>query len=382
MATCPNGAEVKPGYTLTNVVLSIAEAGLLAITGLEEMAPWAFSQPMIGSIGASALCGLNLSDPGDFNISLLTTASWSGEIPNPNATPGSLPRWIWDKTAYFFFQQTCQCIGAAPPPPPPVTITPITNYDTSVNLQQNENQLTVIQNNTTVSNEGNKTLYNIGQHGNSLVGELFVRNVPNVIGDQVQLAVGLTGEGTVDLPLFNPPNSSQFSTSITFIVVRIDTIGDKVGIRGSLNPRYYGVGSLMFQSYNTRWATWITSERQSVHYQYQTIPMPRTVITDRVAYRLMPGNTVSLYAVTPATDNVMFSPTVSTSYGWLPYGNYTPPAGWTDPPVYPAAGRRIFPVAGGSEDLLRLDSGSLAVPEKVLTDIPGNREGCGCPGGM
>lgn len=377
MPTCPNGASPKPTWTAGDVILSVAGAGLLTVAGLAELAPFLVTTPVIGSISAVGLCNLNATDPGDFQLSYLTSPVTPGDLPSPLSQSGTMSWWIWNKTVYWFFQDVCQCNGAAPPPPPPIQVTPITNYDTSVNLSQNQTQLTIIQNNTTTGGEGQKELYNAAQHGNSLLGELFVRNVPNLIDDQVVLATGLTGEGTVDLPLFASSGSTQFSTSIRFVVARIDTIGDKVGIRGTLNPRYYGVGSLMFQSYNRIWASYVTSERQSIHHQYQTIPLPRTVITDRVAYRLMPGNTVSLFAVTSATDNVMLSPSVSTSYGWLPYGNYTPPAGWTDPPIYGAPSRRIFPVAGGSADYLRLDSGPLAVPKKILTDVGGDPE-CGC----
>jgi hypothetical protein len=244
-------------------------------------------------------------------------------------------RWIWDKVWYWTFQNSCQCISTAQPPPAPVPVTPITNYDTTVNNTTNNTQLANIEVHQEVGGEQQKQLYNGLQHVSSINGELFVRHVPGLVQPGGYLASGITGEGIVDIPISNYPLAEPFSPSFSHLVATVEQLGPKVGIRGSLNPRIYGIGSLYFDAQYQGGSEIRTYSRHSIHYMNQVIPFPRETQIYRVSWRLMPENVVSLRLVGYATDNVMLAPTAGDQYGWLPFANLPAPPSWSDPPIYP-----------------------------------------------
>lgn len=246
-------------------------------------------------------------------------------------------RWLWDKTVYFHFQHSCICKVTNVYPPTPTPVTPITNYDTSVNNSNNRTQVTIIQNNQTDGADGQKLLYNMGQHISSLVGENWVRQAAQLVTPQFVLGQSLTGEGTLTLPVDEPNTTPWFSPQYLGLRTHVEALGPDVGIRGTLNPRLYGVGSLYFDAQDDPGGVAVIGSRQSIHYYWQTMRLPLDQITFRIHYRLMPGNVVTLWLYQGAQDNVIWNPGNVDAHGWWPFFNWQAPPNHVDPPIYPSA---------------------------------------------
>jgi hypothetical protein len=341
---CPGGARPKPGYTGTNLILDASKTALSDVLGVAtgfwgEVA----IQPILGRINTDNLCGLNLTDPGPPTVADLVALSAMLAPFGATQSATNFPNWFFAQVQYQAFVDACECIqpGETVPPRQPVSAPPGAEpWPTDPNKQPQGDR---IERYLTDGADADVSLYNGLQHTSSMLGDLYVRSVPALISNGQVVADHVSGEGCVDLPIFSDPISVPFSPYATHVEVQCHTIPANTGVRGTLNPRLYGVGSLYFDAnYSTNYATNITG-RQSIHYWREVMRLPARTQTYRVCWHLQPGASVSLRVYTPNPDNVMYSGSMGDQYGWLPFRGPAPP-NWTDPPIYPypEARRRVF----------------------------------------
>jgi hypothetical protein len=348
MPTCASGWQPNPGLEATSKLLDAAQ--LLGNVWTIVSKKWTRAGnvgQIVGSIPVLKLCSLNPDDPGDLTISNFEADLTDNLLPGFGSPEQTIGRWLFQKCLYTAFHASCYCPDTAGPPPAPVTVTEppgAPDYPTDPGKQD---QQTRIENNTASNQEGLTLVYNLIQDARAFTVDGWYTSAPQFVTSQVPLAQSVSGEGVVDLPL---GGSSEPSTSIPTwlnVVANIEQLPHKVGIRGTLNPRYYGVGSIWWDGNGSSFGSPISFQRESIHYQQQAFEVPRRVVVYRMGYRLMPGAVVSFYACNPGTDSLRFASNNRSSYYWVPGHALEPPPNFTDPPLYPLAppalaGRRIF----------------------------------------
>lgn len=338
---CPNGAEVDPVFTLTTVALNVVSAGIAVEEGWLSIVPWLTNSPILGQQTTSSLCALNLDDPGDFQLSMLATPVDLNLLPSYDSAPGSLNRWIWDKTAYFFFQRACRCIGTQTKPPPPVVVTTPPGADTSPGQPGNADQLTRIENQQHTSSSALLTLYNGLQMGLTDVRDMAYRYRPSMlIYDQVDHWT-MSGEGSYSLTPFKG-NVNNISYDALGIVVHLTSIPPTVARRGTTNQRLYGVGSIEWNCESTVGQPNVIAQRDSLHYVKQFIRAPSSVYGYDVLWRLMPGVTAEAWQIRRNPDVGIYVPLQPVFDAYQEFSQWTPPQNWSDPPFYPLPTARKF----------------------------------------
>jgi hypothetical protein len=344
MPACPGGARPKAGYTGTNLILDASKTALTDVIAVMtgfwgELA----IQPLLGRVNTDNLCALNPVDPGPPTAADLVALSAMLAPFGSMQTATNVPTWFFNQVQYQAFQDACECITAGETIPPRRQVSGPSGAEPWPTDRDKQPQISRIEAYLTDNADASMQLYNGLQHTSSMLGDLYVRSVPALISNGVVIADHVTGEGCAELPIFSDPISAPFSPWATHVEVECHAIPPNTGIRGTLNPRLYGVGSLLFDAnYSTNYAANIT-DRQSIHYWRQVMRLPARTQTYRICWRLMPGADVSLRVYTPNPDNVMYAGSMGDQYGWLPFRGPAPP-NWTDPPIYPspALGRRVF----------------------------------------
>lgn len=344
---CPNGAVVRPGYGLVNVAIDLVIAGLGAVTGLEELAPWLFANPILATIATNALCASNPVDAGDFNISMLAVPPGVGEIPNALSTPGSFNRWLYDKAYYYAFSQACQCADTSLPPPAASPVTPPGPHDPTTTLPDHGDQLRRIEQHQLTSDDALRQLYNGMQLGVTEMRDNAFRQRSSAILTSGSPSWQIVGEGQHQLDEY-----TQFGGGATQdvfgIVVHLDQIPPTVARRGTTYQRLYGVGSIEWNAEVQLSSPHTIAQRDALHYERQFIQAPQHAQVWTVRWRLQPGVVGTAYQIFRNPDSAIYAPYAPYDGAYQRFDNWNAPPNWVDEPIYPTSTRRTFVLGGGA----------------------------------
>lgn len=348
MPACPNGAEPLPGTTGGTVLLSLTETALGDVAGMigglwGELAV----QPILARMSIDNLCNLNPSDPGPPTAADLEAIATYAAPFNAFQSGGNLPTWLLAQVQYHFFGISCRCIQPTEtiPPRQPVA-TPPGNppYPTDHDSQP---QLRRIEDNTAPDNAGLTTIYNGVMELNAQIGDMSWYARPNYVGSGGFSLGSISGEGRLNLGPF-AGSGNYLSGDVAGLSVHIDTFPTKYKQRGTVVPRYYGIGSIMWVTADKQSGIDRVSRRDSIHYQNQFLAMPRDAFHPRIAYRLMPGAVATISVNVRSVSGAWYG-----NQGWderalLQLSADVPPATFVDPPFYPKSTRRTYSLPAAS----------------------------------
>jgi hypothetical protein len=340
MPACPNGAQPKPGYTGTNLVLDASKTALADVVGVMtgfwgELAV----QPLLGRVNTDNLCALNLTDPGpptsDDLVALTAMLAPFGSF----QTTTNIPNWFFEQVQYQAFVDACECISPVETIPPRQTVTAPPGaepWPTDPNKQpQNERIERYLQSGA----DGQTLLYQGLQLAVTHASDLWQWQTPSTAQPHFSTVnITMQGEGYFKFPVFSSGANSY--TDVAGIITHIDQLPLKYKARGTLNPRYYGVGSVYWDCRYQDTELMRTSQRESIHYQRQAIAAPRHWQTVGLSWYLQPGAIVT-------AQHVIRDPRMPTGTWVQPhhdaygsFGGVNIPDDVTDPPLWPPAAAR------------------------------------------
>jgi hypothetical protein len=344
MPVCPSGAEPIPGYSMGSLVLTLSGDALGDVAAMlgglwGELAV----QPVIARMSLDNLCAMNpdVPPPPTWDDLEAMTSMLPGGFSLDPAKP--FPAWLVKQVQYHYFSISCRCINPAEtvPPRPPVSTPPGTEpWPTDPGSQP---QLTRIENNQSDASEALLTLYKGLQYTHSYASNAYFRAAPNLVDTYTNgPSWTMQGEGYHDLlPTTGAPGGAW--QDVLGVVTQLTSIPSTVAQRGTLTPRLYGVGSIMWDAKQPANSEKIITRRDSIHYQTQAFLAPSRLTAYRLFWRLMPGVVASAQQLYYAVLDPHFMPTVSHD-GQQPFHPFTFPPSWSDPPFYPqpAAARRVY----------------------------------------
>lgn len=342
MPACANGARPKPGITSGTVVLQVTQMVMGDIAALlggiwGELA----IQPVLMRMSIANLCELNLSDPGPPTANDLAAVAnfftpFAGQLPSTG-----VPAWLLKQVQYHYFRESCECIqpGETIPPrglvPYPSGEPP---YPTDPDSQP---QPTRIERHSRYGSDALDTLYRGILANHADLGDLAMRLRPNYPTHIGPLVAEASGEGVADLPGVYVPSQQTVMPDCAGVRVYIRQLPTVYKQRGTLHPRYYGVGSLMWIGEEAGGNDMVT-RRESIHYRSQFFPLPSQAVAWRIAWRIMPGGIVTITQVPRTVDGAYYGNQGYSDEGFDPLSALAPPDDFVDPPFSPASTRRMY----------------------------------------
>jgi hypothetical protein len=350
MPYCPDGASPDPALTEAAVYIQAAAIGTEALEILTGIWPVAALTAVFAVMPVTKLCDLNADDPGDLPIDAIWADLTTSALPGPDLAVGTLGLWVWQKAVYALFRQHCICntTGAKPPPGSPVTIPPnLAPYPTGPNTDP---ALYRIENNQSAANDALLTLYKGLQYAHSYASNTYFRSAPNLVDTFTNgPSWTMQGEGYHDLLASNGAPDGAWQ-DVLGVLTQLTQIPPTVARRGTLTPRLYGVGSIMWDAKQPAHSSKIITRRDSIHYETESFLAPTRFTAYRLYWRLMPGVVATGQQLYYSVLDPHFAPTMGHD-GQQPFHPFTFPPNWNDPPFYPptlarAPGApRIFPSA-------------------------------------
>jgi hypothetical protein len=348
MPECASGWQPNAGLVGTSKLLDVVELVASAASILTRKWNRAinFGQ-VVGSIPVLDLCKLNPTDPGDLTVSNFTADLTAAFLPGFQAPNDTIGQWLFQKCLYAAFTTCCYCPDTGAPPPPPIAVTEPPGVPDLPTAPDKQDQATRIEHNQSSATDSIQQLYNGLQRINAFNQDMWSRGTQIYQGNRGLLQASAVGEGNIQLPL--PPDDARklFSTDVLNVIAEVTALPSNVGIRGTLNPRYYGIGSIYWDcNPGSPWTQPVTFARESIHYRIQTFEVPRTVIPYRLGWRLMPGAVANFWVIQNFTDNLKWTSGAPSGPQWQFFGGELPPDNWSDPPIYPnPPARRLYPAA-------------------------------------
>lgn len=340
MPACPGGAQPKPGYSGTNFVLDASKTVLSDVVGMMtglwgELAV----QPLLGRVNTDNLCALNPTDPGpptpDDLVALTAMLAPFGSF----QTAANIPTWFFEQVQYQAFLDACECIIPTETIPPRqiVSLPPWAEpWPTDPNKQPQSDRIEAY---VAAAGDGQTLLYQGLQLAVTHGSDLWQWQTPSTAQKSFMMqTITMQGEGRVDFPVISLGANAY--TDVAGIITTIQQLPIKYKARGTLNPRYYGVGSVYWDCRYQSGEPMRTSQRESIHYQRQAIASPRQWQTVGLSWYLQPGAIV-------VAEHVVRDPRMPTgtwyqphpdAYGALSGANV--PDHIEDPPLWPPSSAR------------------------------------------
>jgi len=331
--TCTGAPIVKPSFAQMTLAVRIGLIGVGAIEAIAQWWPFAVGTEVLAVMPTDVICSTNPSDPGPFNIELVKADLTEGFFPSINSQSGTLGWWIFQKALYALFVQACDCPAAEPVPPQPVAPNIPSSGAPYPTGDANQPQINRIEKNTATNNPGLTTIYNGVLSNSADLHDIAARIRPAYLDTQGASATSISGEGHLFLNLFNIPGYKQIPERAG-VLVHVNQLPTVYKTRGTLLPRYYGIGSIYWTGLQDSSTQKMVVRRDSIHYIDQFFAQPPEVACYEVYWRLMPGAVVTLSQQQRYIDAAVLASGGYTDQAASPLSQAYPPAGWTDAPFY------------------------------------------------
>lgn len=251
--------------------------------------------------------------------------------------------WLYKQALYQYFTSSCECISPTETIPPRAPVPPPTDtapYPTDHDSQQQRDR---IERNTTNTASGQTLLYQGLQVVATHVSDMWSWVTPNVtVPNYVHPPFTMQGEG---YHAFGPvSDSDNYYYDVAGIATTITQLPTKFKARGTLNPRYYGIGSIYWDGRYQSTDPMLNSQRESIHYTHQVIAAPRTWIPVGVGWYLQPGAIVQAQQILrnpQAPSEPWYQPNAD---AFQNLGGLAIPDHINDPPLWPptSSSSRIY----------------------------------------
>src|SRR5215472_17382349 len=340
---CPNGAIPTSNCATGSIYIRLALLGASIVEWLDGFWPAAAASDVMAIMGPDDLCATNMLDPGNPTLDMLKADLTAVMLPGFNSQSGTLGWWLFQKAMYAAFSSCCVCRDTATPPPAPITIVLPPNTVVYPPGPDEQPQLTRIEDNQAVSSDGLLNLYNGLQYTHSYAANSWFRTAPKVVETYGHGAgFPMSGEGSYALQPFVAGSNTTYQDPFG-ILVKVTTIPPTVAQRGSVTPRLYGVGSVMWDSSSSLANGKVITQRDSIHYQTQFITAPQLSSNYTLWWRLMPGVAATGFQVFRAIMDPFYSLDGPSNDALVNFHGIQLPPNWSDPPFYPRpAARRVF----------------------------------------
>lgn len=317
-------------------MIQIAAIGADAIEFISGWWPAMVGTTVLATMPITRLCEMNPDDPGSPTIDMVWADLAAGLIPSVQSPTGTLGWWVWNKASYALFQRYCRCTDTGLYPPAPIVPVPPSGVEPYPPGQDNRPQLDRIEVNLQAGSDGQTLLYQGMQAVASHTSDLYSWQTPSATWDSDLPVITMQGEGTYKFEQFNPSGYAQWVdvAGIRTHVVSLPTVYKR---RGTLNPRYYGIGSIYwdarpwinFPQYNAR--------RESIHYLEQLLAAPREWLPYGVSWYLQPGAVIEMQQIRrqPMGPSIPFGDPVPDAF--RRFSELNLPGSFTDPPLWPPA---------------------------------------------
>lgn len=335
---CPGGSIPKPGLTAATALLDLGLVGTDILDHIAKVWPGLISQTIWGRVDVATLCAQQAEDPGppspeDLAYTAILAAQAAG-----GALGGAYGSWALKEIYYQVFLNSCQCSDGITVPPPHQPVPPPSTQDLYPTDPGARDVITKILDNQQTSGDALTTLYLGLQRTATDVFDLRMREVQNVILNYGAPIATMTGEGNVALAPF--VNSGGNSTQDTLgVFVSVDQLPTKFKQQGSLVPRYYGIGSVMYDATYPGNGEPVITRRHSLHYRSEFVEAPKLAQSFALHWRLMPGASARVWQLFRATDNAIYTYGGAYPDAFDRFDGIAMPPGWTDSPFFPKATR-------------------------------------------